>query len=48
MILCCREALIDMIPEPTVLGPDGYMPRTGGDVFNTAMDLAWLGCRTGP
>lgn len=47
MILCCGEALIDMIPEPTVLGPDGYVPRTGGAVFNTAIGLGRLGCRTG-
>jgi fructokinase len=40
MILCCGEALIDMIPEQTVLGPDGYVPRSGGAIFNTAY---WFG-----
>ncbi|WP_459444047.1 carbohydrate kinase [Alphaproteobacteria bacterium US3C007] len=47
MILCCGEALIDMIPEQTVLGPDGYVPRSGGAIFNTAIGLGRLGCRTG-
>jgi fructokinase len=47
MILCCGEALIDMIPEPTVQGPDGYVPRSGGSVFNTAVGLGRLGCRVG-
>lgn len=47
MILCCGEALIDMIPEPTVRGPDGYVPRSGGSIFNTAIGLGRLGCRTG-
>ena len=47
MILCCGEALIDMIPEQTVQGPDGYVPRSGGAIFNTAIGLGRLGCRTG-
>ena len=47
MILCCGEALIDMIPEPTVSGRDGYVPRTGGAIFNTAIGLGRLGCQTG-
>lgn len=47
MILCCGEALVDMIPEPTVRGPDGYVPKSGGAVFNTAIGLGRLGCRTG-
>lgn len=47
MILCCGEALIDMIPEPTVSGDDGYVPHTGGAIFNTAIALGRLGCRTG-
>lgn len=43
MILCCGEALIDMIP-----GADGaYRPHTGGAVFNTAIALGRLGARAG-
>jgi len=47
MILCCGEALIDMIPAPTVLGPEGFIPRSGGAIFNTAIGLGRLGQRTG-
>ncbi|WP_406649035.1 carbohydrate kinase [Aliisedimentitalea scapharcae] len=47
MILCCGEALIDMIPEPTLGGSNGYVPRSGGAIFNTAIGLGRLGCRTG-
>lgn len=47
MILCCGEALIDMIPEPTVSGRDGFVPHPGGAVFNTAIALGRLAQRTG-
>ena len=47
MLLCCGEALIDMIPTPTVSGPDGYVPHVGGAVFNTAIALGRLGAQTG-
>ena len=48
MILCCGEALIDMIPTPTVEGGrDGFVPHSGGAVFNTAIALGRLGVRTG-
>ncbi|MFY0690990.1 MAG: carbohydrate kinase [Paracoccaceae bacterium] len=47
MILCCGEALIDMIPEPTVSGSAGFVPHSGGAVFNTAIALGRLGVRTG-
>ncbi|TMM54768.1 carbohydrate kinase family protein [Sulfitobacter sabulilitoris] len=47
MILCCGEALIDMIPTPTVSGRDGFVPHAGGAVFNTAVALGRLGVRTG-
>ncbi|MEO1734294.1 MAG: carbohydrate kinase [Pseudomonadota bacterium] len=47
MILCCGEALIDMIPTPTVDGPDGFVPHVGGAIFNTAIALGRLGVRTG-
>lgn len=47
MILCCGEALIDMIPTPTRAGPDGFVPHSGGAVFNTAIALGRLGVQTG-
>ncbi len=47
MILCCGEALIDMIPAPSVTGPDGFVPHSGGAVFNTAIALGRLGARAG-
>ncbi|WP_371170722.1 carbohydrate kinase family protein [Aliiroseovarius sp. 2305UL8-7] len=47
MILCCGEALIDMIPEATNLGQEGFVPHCGGAVFNTAIALGRLGVRTG-
>lgn len=43
MILCCGEALVDMIPTPTQAGPDGFVPHSGGAVFNTAIALGRLG-----
>ncbi len=46
MILCCGEALIDMIPGPTVAGPAGFVPHAGGAVFNTAIALGRLGIET--
>ncbi|MDE9449418.1 carbohydrate kinase [Aliiroseovarius sp. Z3] len=47
MILCCGEALIDMIPTPTETGQEGFTPHSGGAVFNTAIALGRLGVRTG-
>ncbi|WP_421701748.1 carbohydrate kinase family protein [Aliiroseovarius sp.] len=47
MILCCGEALIDMIPTPTTSGPDGFVPHPGGAVFNTAVALGRLGVEAG-
>lgn len=47
MILCCGEALIDMIPSPTKAGPDGFVPHPGGAVFNTAIALGRLGAQVG-
>lgn len=47
MILCCGEALIDMIPAPTAAGLDGYVPHSGGAVFNTAIALGRLRARAG-
>jgi fructokinase len=47
MILCCGEALIDMIPERTAGGAEGFVPLSGGAVFNTAVALGRLGTKTG-
>ena len=47
MILCCGEALIDMIAEPTVSGGKGFVPHSGGAIFNTAIALGRLGIQTG-
>lgn len=47
MILCCGEALIDMIPEPTLTGADGFVAHCGGAVMNTAVALSRLGVPTG-
>lgn len=42
MILCCGEALIDMLPIP-----GGFAPHAGGAVYNTAIALGRLGARPG-
>lgn len=47
MIICCGEALIDMIPEPTQSGLTGYVPYSGGAVFNTAIAIGRLGAEAG-
>lgn len=47
MILCCGDALIDMIPTPTEGGAVGFVPHSGGAVFNTARALGRLGVPTG-
>ena len=47
MILCCGEALIDMIPTLTAAGLHGFVPHSGGAVFNTAIALGRLGAQTG-
>lgn len=47
MILCCGEALIDMIPTETTTGAIGFVPHAGGAVFNTAIALGRLGARAG-
>lgn len=41
-ILCCGEALIDMLPMK-----DGFRPVTGGGSFNTAIALGRLGVPVG-
>ena len=42
MILCCGEALIDMIPETTSSGSKGFVPHPGGAIYNTAIALGRL------
>jgi fructokinase len=43
MILCCGEALIDMLPRRTGAGEPAFAPYAGGAVFNTAIALGRLG-----
>ncbi len=42
MILCCGEALIDMLPRQTAAGETAFAPHAGGSVFNTAIALGRL------
>jgi fructokinase len=42
MILCCGEALIDMLPRETAAGESAFAPHAGGSVFNTAVALGRL------
>jgi len=46
MILCCGEALIDMLPRETTLGERAFAPYAGGAIFNTAIALGRLGIPT--
>lgn len=47
MILCCGEALIDMLPRVSTEGEEAYAPYAGGAIFNTAIALGRLGVATG-
>jgi len=47
MILCCGEALIDMLPRETTDGEQAFAPYAGGSVFNTAIALGRLGANPG-
>lgn len=47
MILCCGEALIDMIPTVNESEEPGFTPCSGGSVFNTAVALGRLGSQVG-
>ncbi|TWG94748.1 fructokinase [Mesorhizobium sp. J18] len=47
MILCCGEALIDMLPQTTAEGVPAFVPYPGGAVFNSAIALGRLGVATG-
>lgn len=43
MILCCGEALIDMLPRKATDGGEAFAPHAGGAVFNTSIALGRLG-----
>ena len=43
MIVCCGEALIDMLPREIPGEGNGFLPAAGGAVFNTAVALGRLG-----
>lgn len=47
MILCCGEALIDMLPRKAVTGEEAFAPACGGAIFNTAIALGRLGVPAG-
>ena len=47
MIICCGEALIDMLPRTTAAGEDAFSPYAGGALFNSAIALGRLGIETG-
>ena len=42
MIVCCGEALIDMLPRQSSAGEPSFAPYVGGAVFNTAVALGRL------
>lgn len=43
MIVCCGEALIDMLPRQSTAGEAAFAPYAGGAVFNSAIALGRLG-----
>ncbi|MGR3755811.1 MAG: carbohydrate kinase family protein [Tranquillimonas sp.] len=47
MILCCGDALIDMLPRQTEAGEAAFAPYAGGAVLNTAVALGRLGTPAG-
>lgn len=46
-ILCCGEALIDMLPCAATTGEACFAPHTGGALYNTAIALGRLGAPAG-
>lgn len=42
MIVCCGEALIDMLPRTSQAGEQSFAPYVGGAVFNTSVALGRL------
>lgn len=47
MILCCGEALIDMIPVTGTGGETAFAPLSGGAIFNTSIALGRLDVSAG-
>lgn len=47
MIVCCGEAVIDMLPRLSKDGAAVYQAFNGGSIFNTAIALGRLGIITG-
>jgi fructokinase len=47
MILCCGDALIDMIPTTGASGRPAWAAHPGGAVFNTAVALGRLKASAG-
>lgn len=47
MIVCCGEALIDMLPRQIGDEGEGFLPVAGGAIFNTAIALGRLGEKSG-
>ncbi|WP_374829066.1 carbohydrate kinase family protein [Paenochrobactrum pullorum] len=47
MILCCGEALIDMIVEINEAGEPVFKPHAGGAIFNSAVAIGRLGAPSG-
>lgn len=47
MIVCCGEAVIDMLPRISKEGAAVYQPFNGGSLYNTAIALGRLGIITG-
>ncbi len=43
MILCCGDALVDMLPRKSEAGESAYVPCAGGASLNTAIALGRLG-----
>lgn len=43
MIVCCGEALIDMLPRTSTADEPAFAPYAGGAVFNSAIALGRLG-----
>jgi len=43
MIICCGEALIDMVRVPVPNSGEGFLPLPGGSPYNTAIAIGRLG-----
>lgn len=47
MIVCCGEALVDMVQTKTAAGETAFLPCPGGSPYNSAIALGRLGRETG-